>query len=294
MRFVRNEFGESQSALCEHRVSLLEHVRFHLVENTRMISEQRVRQFTVDSLRVKVFPDRNALGKAAASEVAHEIKRVSRVRTNVNMIFAAAPSQNELLNELSARDDIEFSRITAFQMDEYLGLHKSGDQRFGTYLKRKLFTRAEFRQVHYLEPSDEDPEAECTRYASLLADNPVDIVCMGIGENGHIAFNDPSVADFDDPRTVKVVELDEECRLQQVHDKCFSRLEEVPGRAVTLTIPALFKAGFICCVVPGQSKAEAVKRTLREAVAPGCPASILRRHRNATLFLDVESSTLVL
>ncbi len=259
-----------------------------------MISERPVRDFTVDSLRVRVFPDRNSLGKAAASEVVHEIRRVLRVRTNVTMIFAAAPSQNELLNELSARDDIEFSRITAFHMDEYLGLHENDEQRFGHYLKRTLFTRAEFKQVHYLEPSDEDPESECMRYASLLADNPVDIVCMGIGENGHIAFNDPSVADFADPHAVKVVDLDEKCRLQQVHDKCFSRLEEVPRRAVTLTIPALFKAGFICCVVPGPSKAEAVKRALRDAVAPGCPASILRRHRNATLFLDVESSKFVL
>jgi len=119
-------------------------------------------------------------------------------------------------------------------------------------------------------------------------------VCMGIGENGHIAFNDPSVADFADPRALKVVELDETCRLQQVHDKCFGRLEEVPRRAITLTIPALFKAGFICCVVPGLSKAEAVKRTLREAIAPICPASILRTHRNATLYLDVESSKFVL
>lgn len=284
----------SQSALCDHRVSPHELVHFHLVEDTRMISEQLVREFTVDSLRVKVFPDRNALGKAAASEVADEIRRVSRVKTNLNVIFAAAPSQNEFLNELSRAEDVEFSRIIAFHMDEYLGLQESAEQRFGNYLKRRLFTRVEFKQVHYLEPSDEDPEAECTRYAALLADNPADIVCMGIGENGHIAFNDPSVADFGDPQAVKVVALDEKSRLQQVHDKCFSRLEEVPRRAVTLTIPALFKAEFICCVVPGRSKAEAVKCTLREAVAPGCPASILRRHRNATLFLDVESSKFVL
>jgi len=259
-----------------------------------MIAEQRVREFTVDSLRVRVYPDRNALGKAAAFDVAHEIRRLSRIRSDVTMIFAAAPSQNEFLDELSAADDIAFSGITAFQMDEYLGVGKGGEQRFGNYLKRKLFTRAEFKHVHYLEPSDEDPEAECMRYTSLLAAHPVDIVCMGIGENGHIAFNDPSVADFADPRALKVVELDETCRLQQVHDKCFGRLEEVPRRAITLTIPALFKAGFICCVVPGLSKAEAVKRTLREAIAPICPASILRTHRNATLYLDVESSKFVL
>ena len=284
----------SRSALRGHRTFPHDLVRFYPVEDAIMISGQQVREFTVDSLKVKVFPDRDSLGKAAAFEVAREIRLVSRVRTHVNMIFAAAPSQNEFLDELSAIGDIEFSSITAFQMDEYLGLDRSGEQRFGNYLKRKLFTRAKFKQVHYLEPADEDPEAECMRYAALLAGNPADIVCMGIGENGHIAFNDPAVADFADPRAVRVVELDEKCRLQQVHDKCFSRLEEVPGRAVTLTIPALYKAGFISCVVPGRSKAQAVKRTLREPVAPSCPASILRRHRNATLFLDVESSQFVL
>jgi glucosamine-6-phosphate deaminase len=259
-----------------------------------MMSEKLLREFTVDTLRIKVFPDRDALGKAAASEVADEIRRVARFKKNVNMIFAAAPSQSELLHELSAADDVEFSGITAFHMDEYLGLREGAEQRFGNFLKRKLFARVEFKHVHYLEPSDKDPEVECMRYASLLDAITVDIVCMGIGENGHIAFNDPPVADFSDPRVVKVVELDEKCRLQQVHDKCFSRLDEVPKRAVTLTIPALFKAGFICCVVPGRSKAEAVKRTLRKAIATECPASILRRHRNATLFLDTESAEFVL
>jgi len=258
-----------------------------------MNSAKLVREFTVDALSVKVFSDREALGKAAASEVTAEIKRVARLKENINMIFAAAPSQNELLSELAAAGDIEFSRIIAFHMDEYIGLSKNAEQRFGNFLKRKLFERVGFKYVNYLEPSDENPQTECLRYASLLDTCIIDIVCMGIGENGHIAFNDPPVANFSDPQAVKVIELDGKSRLQQVHDQCFARLDEVPKRAITLTIPTLFKAESICCVVPGRLKADAVERTLRGEITVECPASILRRHRNATLFLDIESARFI-
>ncbi|MGB2867462.1 MAG: glucosamine-6-phosphate deaminase [Bacteroidota bacterium] len=251
-------------------------------------------QLVVDALRVKVYPDRNALGKAAASEVAAEIKRLSALKEDINMIFAAAPSQNELLDALIAMDDVEFSKITAFHMDEYIGLDKTAEQRFGNFLRQKLFERVRFRRVNYLEPPVDHPESECSRYASLLDPRTIDIVCMGIGENGHIAFNDPPVADFSDLHSVKVVELDEASRLQQVHDKCFPSLDDVPKMAITLTIPSLFRAGFICCVVPGRLKAEAVKRTLRGAITTQCPASILRRHQNATLFLDSDSASFIL
>jgi glucosamine-6-phosphate deaminase len=259
-----------------------------------MASEEALHRFAVDALDVSVFADRNALGKAAASAVAAEIARASKAHGDVSMIFAAAPSQDEFLKELSSAGDVEFSRITAFHMDEYIGLPEGAEQRFSSYLRHRLFGRVNFKQIHYLRPREEDPESECARYASLLEAVTPDIVCMGIGENGHIAFNDPGVADFSDPCALKVVELDARCRLQQVHDRCFSRLEEVPARAVTLTIPALMKARFISCVVPGASKAEAVGRTLRGSIDPGCPASILRTHSNAALFLDTDSARLVL
>jgi len=259
-----------------------------------MASEQPVYRFTVDALGVSVFADRRALGKAAAGAVRAEISRASKAGGDVSMIFAAAPSQDEFLQELSSAGDVEFSRITAFHMDEYIGLPGEAEQRFATYLKRRLFGLVRFNRVHYLRPPEGDPAPECARYASLLDAVTPDIVCMGIGENGHIAFNDPGAADFSDPRAVKVVELDARCRLQQVHDGCFSRLEEVPARAITLTIPALMRARFISCVVPGATKAEAVEQTLRGPIDPGCPASILRMHRNAELFLDADSARLVL
>ena len=259
-----------------------------------MTHEKMITEFGVGLLSVKVFADRDSMGKAAASEVADEIRRVTSLKEDVNMIFAAAPSQNELLNELSAAHDIMYPRITAFHMDEYIGLPEDAEQRFGNFLRQRLFNRVHFKHVHFLQPSDRDPEEECVRYSSLLKNITVDIVCMGIGENGHLAFNDPCAADFSDPLLVKVVELDEQCRLQQVHDKCFPRVEEVPPKAITLTIPALVNATFVCCVVPGRSKAEAVENTLTKEIAPAYPASILRRHPHATLFLDRESAARVL
>jgi glucosamine-6-phosphate deaminase len=249
-----------------------------------------ITEFRVDLLCVKVFADRDSMGKAAALDVSEEIKRALNLKGDINMIFAAAPSQNELLNQLSAARDIMYPRITAFHMDEYIGLPDDAEQRFGNFLKQRLFARVQFKQVHLLQPSDRDPEEECRRYSSLLKDITIDIVCMGIGENGHLAFNDPYVADFSDPLLVKVVELDEQCRLQQVHDKCFPCLEQVPAKAITLTIPAVFSAKFVCCVVPGRSKAEAVENALTKEIAPTYPASILRRHPHAILFLDRESA----
>ena len=255
-----------------------------------MNNEKPLKEFYANKLKVKIFPDRELMGVAAALEVAEKIKKLQRLKKEINMIFAAAPSQNELLEELTAIKEIEFSGITAFHMDEYVGLGEEAPQRFGNFLYEKLFGKAKFKQVHYINPSEQNPEEECRRYASLLDKVSVDIVCMGIGENGHIAFNDPPFADFADPRLVKVVELDEKSRNQQVHDGCFDSLNKVPKKAITLTIPVLFNADFIFCVVPGNTKAEAVKETLKGRIDSNCPASVLRMHSNATLFLDVESA----
>lgn len=190
--------------------------------------------------------------------------------------------------------DLDWSRITLFHMDEYLGMSAGHPASFRRYLQDRVLARVRPAMFHGLAGDARDPEAECRRYAALLAEAPIDGVCLGIGENGHLAFNDPPVADFEDARRVKIVELDEACRRQQVHDGAFSSLECAPRTALTLTIPALMTASAIFGVVPGPRKAQAVANALRGPISTACPASILRRHAKAQLFLDSDSASLFL
>lgn len=251
-----------------------------------------MKEFFVDKLRVASFQTRAEMGAFAAKECADAIKQALREKDEINMIFAAAPSQNEFLAALVADEEIDFTRINAFHMDEYVGLAPTAPQGFGNFLKAAIFSKAPFKSVNYISPEG-DPESTCAAYAELLAKNPVDIVCMGIGENGHIAFNDPHVAFFNDEKAVKVVELDLKCRNQQVNDGCFKSLDEVPTHAITLTIPSLFKGKKLFCVVPARTKAEAVKTTVMGEITEKCPASILRRHDCATLYIDADSASLL-
>lgn len=248
--------------------------------------------FVVDKLRVKIFKNRRALGRATGEAVAKKMREILRIQKELFVVFAAALSQNEFLEELSKSRGVDWKRVTAFHLDEYVGLPNTAPQNFGQYLRKKLFDQVRPGKVHYLNGMAEDPEAECDRYGALLKDHPLDIACIGIGENGHLAFNDPPVADFNDPRLVKVVELDLTSRQQQVNDGCFQILEEVPKKAMTLTLPTIFSARFIYCIVPGSQKAEAVEKTLEGPIAPACPASILRKHGGATLFVDQDSARL--
>lgn len=247
-----------------------------------------------DLLTYKIYQTRDEMGKAAAAEAAEAIKKLLETKGEINMIFAAAPSQNEFLAALTADKSIDFTKINAFHMDEYIGLPADAPQRFANFLKRSLFDKVPFKSVNIIDCTAPDPEKECERYAALLKEYPCDIVCMGIGENGHIAFNDPHDAGFDDPKTVKVVSLDEVCRQQQVNDGCFRSIDEVPKYALSLTIPALIAPEYVFCVVPAKTKADAVKNTLTGPIDESCPASILRRHKNAVLYLDMDSAALVL
>lgn len=244
-------------------------------------------------LEARVYSDRASMGRAAGLAVVEAIKSLLDKKANINMLFAAAPSQNELLEFLRNSKHIPWERINAFHMDEYIGLEPSAPQRFGSFLDRALFDHVPLRSVYYINGSADDLEAECRRYAALLNEYPLDIALHGIGENGHIAFNDPPVADFDDPMKVKVVWLDPVCREQQVHDGCFSSLEEVPSQAITVTIPELIKPDYIFCTVPGAQKQPAVMAALRGAINESTPASILRR-TNTILFLDRDSGEFLL
>jgi glucosamine-6-phosphate deaminase len=245
-----------------------------------------------DKLTVKIYTSCEEMAHQVALDVSVRIRQLLNEKESINMIFAAAPSQTGFMSELIACKDIEWQRIRAFHMDEYIGLREDASQRFGNFLKENLFDQVPFRQVYYLDGL-KPAEEECNRYAALLTEYPADIVCLGIGENGHIAFNDPHVADFNDPLYVKTVSLDEVCRQQQVNDKCFVCIEEVPTHALTLTIPTLLLAPYLYCIVPFRSKAQAVYKTLEGEISENCPASVLRTKENAILYLDQESASLL-
>lgn len=252
-----------------------------------------LKNFRKENLKVKVFSTRKEMGFEAAKEVAARITQLLIDKEEINIAFAAAPSQIDFFEYLTIHSAIEWNRINAFHLDEYIGLSKSAPQGFGNFLQRELFGRVDFKNVYLLNGQANDLEKECQRYSSLIKENPLDIVCMGIGENGHIAFNDPHVADFNDPLTVKSVELDLACREQQVNDKCFKSLEFVPTHALTLTIPTLMEPDYIFCMVPSKNKAKAVRRALEEKIEEECPASILRIKKKAILYLDEQSASLV-
>lgn len=252
-----------------------------------------MKAFQKEELRVKAFDTRAAMGAEAASDFAAVVKQLLQQQDAVRVVFAAAPSQNDFLAAIVADPEIDFSRIQGFHMDEYIGLDPSAPQGFGNFLRDRLFALRNFKSVSYLDGQNPDPEAACASYAALLGEAPIDIICMGIGENGHIAFNDPPVADFQDPKDVKVVALDEVCRMQQVHDGCFRTIGDVPTHALTLTIPTLMRAKYHFCVVPAATKAAAVKHMLEDEISERCPATILRQSPGSILYLDADSSALL-
>jgi glucosamine-6-phosphate deaminase len=241
-------------------------------------------------LEIKIFATRQEMGENAASAIADKIRELQTSQEFINIIFASAPSQNEFLAALLTEKGIAWERINAFHMDEYIGLPGDAPQAFGNFLKVKLFDKVKLNSVWYLDGNATDIEEECNRYAALLEQYPTDIVCLGIGENGHLAFNDPHVAFFDDPLVVKEVELDDACRQQQVNDGCFATFADVPEKALTLTIPILFKAKYAFCIVPGEKKADAIYHTVEEDIKEEFPSTILRNHPNAILFIDKASS----
>jgi len=245
------------------------------------------------ALTVKVFDTRDELGKVAAVEAGDALRDLLKRKNKVNVIFAAAPSQNEFLKYLIQEDGISWDRVNAFHMDEYVGLHKDAPQGFGNFLRMQIFDKLPFASVNYIDGQAEDAEKECERYGNLLSENPVDVVCMGIGENGHIAFNDPPVADFKDKKKIKVVKLDNVCRQQQVNDGCFLSFNDVPEKAFTLTVPELMSAAKIFCVVPGKRKAEAVANTLNQKLTSLYPSTILRTHNDVVMYLDKESAQML-
>lgn len=238
-----------------------------------------------EKVKLKVFDTRKEMGREAAREAAACMRQMLATQEEINCVFAAAPSQNEFLEHLILEEGIDWSRVNGYHMDEYVGFDIGHPDSFNGFLTKAIFSRVPFKSVHLINGAN-DCHEEAERYSRLLDGITIDITFMGIGENGHIAFNDPAVADFHDTKTVKVVELDEICRQQQVNDGCFPSFEDVPERALTVTIPKLVSAKEIFCIVPTEKKRCAVKAALTGAVTEVCPASILRTAGDVHMYID--------
>ncbi len=249
-----------------------------------------IKEFKKEKLQVKIFEEAQAMGKAAAEFVAGKLREAIAEKGYANLILATGASQFAMIEQLQLQD-IDWKKITVFHLDEYKGISIAHPASFRKYLKERILDKVQPKAVHYLNGDAADVEAEALRYEALLKDHPIDIACIGIGENGHIAFNDPPVADFNDPRLVKVVELDEACRKQQLGEGWFPTFDDVPTHALSQTIPAIMRCKAISCVVPDERKSEAVYHALNGEISTACPASILRTHPGTVLYLDAPAAS---
>jgi len=249
--------------------------------------------FVADRLAVSVHATRHDLGRASARAASAIIRQAIYRDGGAAVVFAAAPSQNEFLAQLREDMSIDWRSVTAFHLDEYAGLAASHPASFRRFLRERLMDHVPLAAFHELAGDAPDLEAEANRYQRLLAETPPVLVALGIGENCQLAFIDPGECDFHDPRDVRVVHLDDACRRQQVHDGAFQHVEDVPRRALSLTVPFFLRTPHAVVTVPGAAKGQAVRDALEGPVDPRCPASALRRHPGATLFLDRDSAALL-
>jgi len=249
-----------------------------------------ITSFKVGTLAVEVYEDRNALGLAAATVAADRLRELAKQHESVPVIFATGDSQRATLHALAAMPDVPWGQIIGFRMDEYVGLPADHPASFSLYMRQNLTSRVHLGHMFEIDGSEANVQKTCRDYAELLRAHSPLLCLLGIGENGHLAFNDPAEALFDDPVDVKQVTLDLVCRQQQVNEGAFSTVAEMPERAITITVPALFRVPELFLSTPGPRKAQIVKRALYDPISTACPATILRRHSNATLFLDRDSA----
>lgn len=247
----------------------------------------------VDALHVRIHAAPAELAQDAAQWAQQHLQEALTARGTAAVILATGNSQIQFLEALAARGGVDWSKITLFHMDEYLGIDANHVGSFRRYMRERVEARLRPKQFHYIEGDTLLPLAECARYAGLLEEHPIDLCCLGIGENGHLAFNDPPVADFNDPHPIKLVKLEDACRQQQVGEGYFPELDSVPQYAFTLTIPMLCSARRMLCIVPERRKAQAVRDTLLGPIQTACPGSFLRRQDHCTLFLDQDSASLL-
>lgn len=254
-----------------------------------MASIKPAKTLKVDQLKVEAYESTTAMGQAAAKFVAAKLAAAITEKGSANLILATGASQFAFLDAFK-REPVAWSKITVFHLDEYKGMSDQHPASFRKYLRERILEEVKPAKTWLLEGDAPDIEKVLQNYEDLLKSHPVDVACIGIGENGHIAFNDPPVADFNDPRLVKIVELDEACRRQQLGEGWFATLDDVPTHALSLTIPAIMNCKTISCVVPDARKVAAVAGTLYSPVSTACPATILRQHPDTLLFLDDQSA----
>ncbi|MRI01155.1 glucosamine-6-phosphate deaminase [Kriegella sp. EG-1] len=247
---------------------------------------------TIENLKVFTYDEPKDMGKAAADFVEKKLQIAINDKGFANLILATGASQFPFLEELKKKD-IGWQKITVFHLDEYKDISDSHPASFRKYLKERILDEVKPKKIFFLNGDADDIEKEMEIYSNELRNHPIDVACIGIGENGHIAFNDPPVADFNDPKLVKVVDLDEDCRKQQLGEGWFPTLEDVPKQALSLTITAILNCETISCVVPDERKAKAVYNTLNSEISTDCPATILRTHKDTKLFLDKGSASLL-
>lgn len=254
--------------------------------------QQGAERFQVENLKIEIYPTRKEAGLAAARAAVDELKRFSQGEEDeIGVIFATGASQLEMLRALVNIPDVPWERICGFHMDEYVGIDKDHQASFRLYLRNELTEKVLMRRFYEVDGNASNLERYCQHYADTLRAAHPQLCLLGIGENGHLAFNDPGVADFNDPSDMKVVELDDACKQQQVAEGWFTSIAEVPAQAMTLTIPTLLRVPKLIASVPGLRKAKIVSRTLHETISTACPATILRTHPDATVYLDEESAS---
>ena len=254
-----------------------------------------MKEWRVEQLTVRIYETIDALAAGAAADASAIIAAALDQRGHANVMLATGTSQLTFLSRLieASGATIDWSRVTGFHMDEYVGLAPTHPASFQRYMRERVAANLGFGDFHYIDGSARDPEREAARYARLIEKHPIDLCCLGIGENGHLAFNDPPVADFDDPLVVKVVELDDRCKLQQVGEGHFATIADVPPRAITVTVPGLLRAAHAIAIVPEARKAHPVRAALEGPLGTECPASVLRTQAHATLYLDPDSASLL-
>lgn len=255
--------------------------------------QRAARQFKVDELDVRVYNTLEDLASDAALEVNTLLRAALKARGSAAVILATGNSQIQFLKKLVALEGVDWRKITLFHMDEYLGIRGDHKASFRRYLRERVETLVQPKVFNYIDGEADLPLDECERYSRLLQAQPIDLCCLGVGENGHIAFNDPPVARFQEKHLIKLVKLDDECKMQQVREGHFSNLESVPPFAYTLTIPALCSATRMICIAPEKRKAQPVKNALQGPVSTACPASYLRTQKHCTLLLDHDSASLL-
>lgn len=252
--------------------------------------EKPLKAFRAGKAQVEIYSSKTAQGKAAAARGSELIRAAIERNGRARVIIATGNSQQEMITALVQSIAVDWHRVEVFHMDEYIGMRADHPASFRRWLRERVIDRVSPQDVHLLEGDAPDTDAEICRYEHLVLEAPIDVCFLGIGENGHIAFNDPHVADFTDPKTVKAVTLDERCRKQQVNEGHFATIDEVPGKALTLTCPGLMRSENLICCVPEARKAEAVHNSLEGEMTPECPGSLLRTHPHATIYLDLDSA----